>query len=121
MSAVSRVWFHGDRIGWLTYRDGDVFQSVDGGRHWARQVEAGRLWNPFGFGFPGRIAYADARNGVLLGGPTGGKRSGSKLFSTLDGGKTWEEVAESADSFLDVWCQTGRCWVLGAERLFRLL
>jgi len=85
-------YFTDETHGWVmlsvqsssNFSRGIMFQTVDGGAHWLRLPDP-----PVG----GDIVFSDAQHGFL--GP--GAR-GDELFSTADGGQTWQAVALASPS-----------------------
>lgn len=77
--------------GWLSFNNGSVAKSNDGGLNWCEVTPAGSIW-PKGFvgqGYLQEFHFSDTARGWGLGGD-------GSLHVTTDGGATWKPVETGA-------------------------
>jgi photosystem II stability/assembly factor-like uncharacterized protein len=100
--------------GWLSYEDGYLFKTVDGGASWRQLAHPGQIWaEQKGLGNFGVLYFSSAQRGWIL----GGDRS---VYETADGGSSWSKLA-APDPVIALSCATsGGCWALSERRLYRI-
>jgi photosystem II stability/assembly factor-like uncharacterized protein len=82
-----------------------IYKSIDGGAHWELQ-----LTNPDAKGFLDALAFWDARRGIAMGDPVGGRFS---IFTTEDGGEHWRrEIGPAALANEGAFAASGTCLVV---------
>jgi photosystem II stability/assembly factor-like uncharacterized protein len=102
-----------DQIAWLSYQDGAIFRTNDGGRHWDQIAKSGDIWkNQSGFGEWGAVYFASEMVGWTLGGD-------GEIFETRDGGLNWSKL-EVPDHVTGLSGAQGSCWATGQYRLYRI-
>ena len=75
------VFFVNEQKGWLVTRNGQIYNTLDGGKSWNLQFEDDIYWRCVGF--------ADELHGWA--GNKLGDNNGKLLYQTTDGGNTWSE------------------------------
>lgn len=110
--APSSVLFRG-KTGWLSYEDGYLFETVDGGRTWRQLAHPGQIWpGQAGPGDYGLLAFSTDKRGWILGGDRA-------IYETSDGGSSWLKL-EGGGPMNSVSCSAAGCWALSEERLYRI-
>jgi photosystem II stability/assembly factor-like uncharacterized protein len=110
------IFFLNSREGWLSFQDGYLFRTHNGGHTWAEILRAGRLRSPFaGYGTTlFRIQFTSMNQGWAVDGP-------GSLHRTEDGGATWSVVPIKGRvrdlSFTD----EGTGWVMTDTTLYRVV
>ena len=88
---------------------GGVFLSTDGGKTWARTLEARFMGNgPFRYA-GSRLAGSCAKNGLVI-----AAGEGSGVFRSEDGGRTWQDCGLNGIFFTDVYIDrtnNSRVWL----------
>lgn len=102
-----------DRVAWLSYPEGAILKTVDGGEHWNQVVRIGDLGErAFGLGDWGALYFATEKVGWILEGD-------GEVFETRDGGSTWSKLDVPAH-LQDLSGAGGACWVSGEDKLYRI-
>lgn len=84
---LHRVFFHDEDAGWiLTYGDGTVLSTRDGGKTW--QVQA-----RFEANYLERVLFVDRTHGWVTG-------DYGRVYKTVDGGETWHDVSPPVEGLL---------------------
>jgi photosystem II stability/assembly factor-like uncharacterized protein len=106
--SVQQAQFLSATLGWVVTGDtssSTLFRTVDGGRHWQRQLAgvAGQGWH---------LRFFDARHGVVY----AADKKGVALWRTADGGKNWTSVQVPTPTApgLIFFADPGHGWCLGA-------
>jgi photosystem II stability/assembly factor-like uncharacterized protein len=94
---VTSMYFVTDQVGWVgtllaKTSSGPILATVDGGKHWTRQLS-----------LPASAAtsmrFFDTRRGYVLEVPFGAPGSPPVLYGTVDGGATWTRVETPPNEF----------------------
>ena len=110
------VFFLDNREGWLSFQDGYLFRTHDGGRTWAEVLPAGRLRSPFASSGTTlyRIQFTSTSQGWGVDDP-------GSLHKTEDEGATWSLVPIEGRvrdlSFID----ESSGWVITDTTLYRIV
>ena len=78
-SRTDDIWFLDPMTGWAVNSNGHILKTTDGGASWTRQFAAGPYLRCVGF--------SDAQHGFV-----GTLTPSRRLFSTSDGGQTWNPI-----------------------------
>ncbi|MGH7807940.1 MAG: WD40/YVTN/BNR-like repeat-containing protein [Thermodesulfobacteriota bacterium] len=102
-------------LGWLSFNNGLVLKSTDGGQAWCDLLRPEQVWaRGDQNAYFKKIHFLDSTHGWGL------KANGS-LCETKDGGETWEEV-EAKIKFDDMYfLDTNNGWVVAKVGMFRIL
>lgn len=101
-----------ERIGWLSFEEGDVYKTTDGGKHWRQIVERGQYSVGLGgFGQWGTVYFATEMIGWLL--------DGGHVYETRDGGEHWSRL-QGPERLTTLAGAGATCWVSGEGSLYRL-
>ncbi len=104
----------GSDLAWLSFNDGRLAKSTDGGQTWCDLLSSENSWDRKTYGgFFSELYFTDALRGWGL------KADGS-LHETKNGGKTWGEVDVNAKFDDMFFLSDGSGWVVGKEGLFRV-
>lgn len=105
------IYIKGEQ-GWLSYKDGYVAKSTDGGKTWCDwlQPEKTRFSRPYYF--LTSIHFITDLNGFGL--------AGDSIYETKDGGKTWSLVPLNSPISSMHFLESGHGWAVGRDRLYKL-
>ena len=111
---ISSIYFADKLHGWLSFSNGYVAKTTDGGQSWCDLLEPDVLQEETDDrSFFWEMYFADTATGW-------GRTDSGKLYETKDGGSTWirlhSDMKFSSMCFLDA--QNG--WVIAQEGLFRI-
>lgn len=109
------ISFANANTGWLTFNDGRIAKTIDGGQTWCDLLRPEDVWREGEQNaYFKTIYFSDATHGWGL------KADGS-LHRTQDGGITW--VRTVTDNRFDDMCflDTRYGWVVGRQGLFRII
>ncbi len=101
------------QIAWVSYPEGAVLRTVDGGRHWKQIVRIGGIWSrSYGVGQWGAIYFATESIGWALGG-------NGEVYETRNGGLGWSKLAVP-ERVIGLSGAQGLCWLAGVSKLYRI-
>lgn len=107
------VYFVDSNKGWLTYTDGYVATSNDGGKTWCDLLHPKDVWaEPSYDSFFRELYFTNTSDGWALG-------ADGSLYGTQNGGKTWFRTNEET-KFVDIYFSHDTGWALSKDGLFRL-
>jgi photosystem II stability/assembly factor-like uncharacterized protein len=112
-SNALQVFFLDSRDAWLTFEDGRIAKSSDGGKSWCDLLAPGSLNFNYYEKYFKTIHFADSLHGFGLG-------ANHLLYETRDGGRSWNKVVDTpADDmfFLD----DGTGWLVSKAGLFHIM
>jgi photosystem II stability/assembly factor-like uncharacterized protein len=98
--------FFVDDTGWLTFSNGYLAKSTDGGNTWCDLFNLNSLTNTFR-----KFYFSDANNGWLL---------ADNIYRTKDGGTTWERVETNIELEDMYFLDTNHGWAISKEGLYRI-
>jgi photosystem II stability/assembly factor-like uncharacterized protein len=108
----SSAFFIGS-AGWLSYEDGYLFKTLDGGKTWRQLARPGQIWQDQpGPGKFGTLFFASDQHGWILGG------NGS-IYETFDGGARWRRL-RNGTPIGSISCSDSVCWAVSATKLYRI-
>ena len=108
-SAPVEIFFVG-HTGWLSFSNGYLAKSTDGGRTWCDLFDLKSLTNNPSSYF-GKLYFSDANNGWGLAG---------HIYRTKDGGTIWEKT-ETSMEFDDMYfLDANHGWAISKDGLFRI-
>ena len=112
--APTAIYFLDGYQGWLSFENGYLAKSTDGGRSWCDLLDPSYLsLKGSGQTFFSKIYFANSIQGW-------GLTSDGFLRETNDGGATWRKV-DSEMRFDDVWfTDNGNGWAVAEQGLFRI-
>jgi len=97
---------------WLTWADGRITKSLDGGKTWCDLVTAGAIkFNHYDAYFK-EIAFVDANHGIGLG-------ANRLVYETTDGGKTWSQTLNTQFDDMDM-VDKNTVWLISKLGLFQM-
>ena len=98
---------------WLSYEDGYMFKSLDGGKSWKQLAHPGQIWRRQAVpGDYGALFFTSDQHGFILGGD-------HAVHETIDGGVTWLRLGAGAPMNA-LSCSEGTCWALSDKELYRI-
>jgi len=106
--------FVGVDLGWLSYDNGRIMKTTDGGRNWCDLLQPRDIW-PEGTqaSFFQKICFTSAQDGWALG-------LDELLYRSNDGGNTWYKVKNDV-RFNDIYFLNPYLgWAITKEKLFRI-
>ncbi len=107
-----QVFFLDFRNVWLTFDDGRMTKSIDGGQSWCDLVAAGAINFDYYDAYFRKIYFANVSHGWGLG-------ANGFLYETKDGGKTWTKVSNTHfDDMFFLDNETG--WLISKLGMFRI-
>ncbi len=108
------IYFLDANQGWLSFRNGYMAHSADGGRSWCDLLNPRGVWpNPSWSTFFQKIHFADSMRGWGLSGD-------GYLHETTDGGATWQRINVEA-RFEDIYfLDNGSGLAVAEQGLFRI-
>jgi photosystem II stability/assembly factor-like uncharacterized protein len=94
---VTSMYFATDQVGWVgtllaNTSSGPILATVDGGKHWTRQLSLPASAAT-------SIRFFDTRRGYVLEVPFGAPGSPPSLYATADGGGTWTRLETPPNEF----------------------
>lgn len=112
-SEPAAIYFLDSKQGWLTFKNGYVAKTNDGGRTWCdllnpRDVWPDRRWDTFFW----EIRFIDSMRGWAIG--------FSSLYETKDGGASWKKVEMNAEFKTMYFLDSRHRWTVAKEGLFRI-
>jgi len=85
-----------ENLAWLSYDNGRVLRSIDGGESWCDLLRPEEVWHPGEQGaFFRQLYFLDSINGW-------GLQDNGKLFKTEDGGRVWSKIDLSGEGVWEV-------------------
>jgi photosystem II stability/assembly factor-like uncharacterized protein len=99
--------------GWIGCDRGEILNTIDGGEHWQRIVQAGTIWaKAVGFGAWGTTYFIGHDIGFTLGGD-------GELFESRDRGRTWSKIA-TPERIVGLSCAQEQCWLVSTDKLYHI-
>ncbi len=89
--------FPSNEIGYIGAANGELLKSIDGGITWELVNFTLSTPNPNVLGAIYDIEFSDINNGYMLMGANGPSWNASYLYTTSDGGNTWENFAHDGN------------------------
>ena len=108
------IYFYDATTGWLSYRDGTLAQTVNGGKTWRKIFDSSTLQtrSDVEANFI-RLHFSDPINGW-------GITQEDLLYETIDGGRVWREIGQGM-KFQGLFALDSKhCWVVSKEGLFTI-
>jgi len=106
------VFFLDSQNAWLTFEDGRMARSIDGGRTWCDLLAPNAVKFDYYEKYFKKIHFTDSLHGLGLG-------ANRLLYETRDGGKTWNKAVDAqADDMFFLDNQTG--WLVSKVGLFQI-
>jgi photosystem II stability/assembly factor-like uncharacterized protein len=106
------VSFLDSRNAWLTFEDGRIAKSTDGGQTWCDLLAPDAVKFDYYEKYFRTIHFCDSLHGLGLG-------ANRLLYETTDGGKTWNKAMDrKADDMFFLDNRTG--WLVSKEGLFQI-
>ena len=108
------VYFANSKLGWLSFANGYIAKTVDGGLTWCDLLSPTFLRShPHERNFLDRIYFSDEISGI-------GRSSVGSLYRTKDGGATWTKI-DTNIKFDDIYFLDAKhIWGVAKEGLFRI-
>lgn len=108
------IYFLDANSGWLSFKNGYMAKTTDGGRTWCDLLNPRDVWpDPIGLTFFWKLHFIDSMRGWGVG--------YSSLYETKDGGISWNRIDVDA-IFEDMFfLDTRRGWAVAKEGLFRII
>lgn len=112
--APAAIYFLDASQGWLSFRNGYIAKSTDGGRTWCDLLDPKSIWPSANWQtFFAKIHFIDSMHGWGLG-------ADGSLQETIDGGTSWRKVDMNV-RFEDMcFLDKGNGWAIAREGLFRI-
>jgi len=109
------IYFSDTNQGWLSFENGYLAKSTDGGRSWCDLVDPRTVWSiPNWQTFFAKIHFTNSKDGWGLGGD-------GSLQETNDGGATWRNLNMNVQ-FEDLFFLDNKNgWVVSNDSLFRII
>ena len=115
VAAIDRIFFVDEEYGWNIKFQQDII---------SRTTDGGATWEPFMLGITGivkSVFFHDKDNGFAVGSGYQGNEWKSAVFTTSDGGQSWEvKFHNHSSSFLDIVFKTPeRGWLVGGKAMIK--
>jgi photosystem II stability/assembly factor-like uncharacterized protein len=102
------------KLFWISYSDGRIVKSEDGGRHWCDMVQPGQIaFESKGHKLLASMHFDSAEHGWGLG-------SDRHLYETRDGGKTWTRVSGDLSFNGMTFLGTGRGFLISDKSVYTI-
>lgn len=108
------MYFVDSNLGWLSFQNGYVAKTTDGGKTWCDLLDPKNVWpDSVGLTFFSKFYFHDETTGCALG-------ADGTIRQTNDGGANWKVV--NNDTRFDDMCfpDRGTGWAVGKHGLFRI-
>lgn len=108
------AYFLNDTEGWISYSNGYIAKTTDGGQSWCDLLNPQTIWPTEGlFAYFKKLYFANSINGWAL-------DADGTIYETKDGGKTWAKINIDL-KFNDLYfLDANHGWAISKEGLFRI-
>jgi len=112
-SEPTAICFLDSKQGWLTFKNGYVAKTTDGGRTWCDLLDPRDVWHDQRWDtFFSKIYFVDSSNAWALG--------SDSLYTSRDGGRSWTKISGKAE-FRDLYfLDASHGWAVAKDGIYRI-